>query len=427
MKLLNYIRRSENSVAIILATSMMSLSYPYGFPLVSPLILLIVALNFISKNINFRINTGFILFFICVLFYMFGMSMNGGIIYGYNKTDITNIISFLLFWTILSNLRKENFPLMLDKFAKLTVFLSLIVSVISLYKFMKLINGVRLNQFFAPNLSYPNGSSLVVDYNMFSLGMFSGLVMSVYLMSKAKNITHLIYYLTAFMTIFCSVIFAGSRRGWVIAISLLIFVILMAFKYIFTHRFEKNVMRFLKLSFAIAFISVFLLLNLILFDINIDIKNSPQVEQLKYRFQTLQLDRVDDSFSNSRTVLWDYAVHLFGEYNLLQLIIGSGFSYIPDFGNTFSTGSEGYPHSPIHSALLYSGLFGALAILIFLVWVIYKSLKHRKLIKLYFPLLFLISLTFVSISANSLFSITPFILIAITIISIPDKQHIPSN
>lgn len=422
MKILNYLRKSENSVAILLALTMLSLCFPYGFPLVSPLTAIFVAINLVHKDIKLRINVGFILFFICAVFYMLGMTMNGGTIYNLNKTDMTNIATLFLFWLLLSNLKKEDYPKLLHNFAKITVFISFIVSLISLYKFALLLNRITIPFFYIGD-SYRNGTSLVNDYNMFSLGMFSGLVMTIYLLNKAKKTSHLIYYLIAFATIFSSIIFSGSRRGWVIAVVILIFLLFRGFKYLITHRFETNVVRFFKISFAASFILVFVILISVLFNVDIDIQNSPQVRILQDRFSTLQLDQVDDIFSSSRTRRWDHAEQMFGEYNPLQMVIGNGFSYIPEFGAEFTISNpESYPHSPIHSALLYSGLLGVLGIIFLVLWTFYKSLRHYSLFNIYLPLLLFINCVFIAISSNSIFSITSLLTLFLTVISVPDKQ-----
>lgn len=425
MKILKFLSATDNIIAILLAITMLSLSYPYGFPLVAPLTFLLLLLKSMNKNINLkiRINTGFILFFLLVVLYLLGMSMNQGIIYNHNRSDLINIITFFMFWILLSDLKKGDYPKILHKFSKLTVFLSFAVSFVSLYKFIMLINGVQIQAFFM-ELDYPQGSSLVRDYNMFVLGMSSGLVMSVYLISKSKKISHLLYYLSAFLLIFTSIIFSGSRRGWVLSIVLLTFVLYMGLKYILSHGFETNMIRLLKLSFVTTFIAFSLLLTSTVFNVDINFE-SHAITQLTRRLDSLQLDSVNDSFEDSRGVRWRHAEQLYGEYNPAEMIIGSGFSYLPDFGSTFDQDEENYPHSPMHSALLYSGLLGVVTLISFVLWTLYKAYIQHSTLGIYFLLLLIINFAFIAISSNSIFSSSSLMCMILLILSIPRNSKIP--
>lgn len=421
MNLINYFNKSENTVAILLAISMLSLSYPYGFPLFSILALFFIIIKFINRNIHFKLNIGFIIFLACVLFYILGIFLSGGIIYSFNISDLTNVATFFIFWILLSNLNRENYPVLLKNFAKMTVFLSFIVSIISLYKFLMLLNGVYLQSFYA-GADYPNGTSLVRDYNMFSLGISSGLIMSVFLVSKSKKTSHSVYYLLAFSTIFISLIFAGSRRGWVIALIILAFLLFMGLKFLLTHRFESNVISFFKFGFLTLVVFGFVFLTATLFNFDTSIQDSIHFEQIKYRFETLQLNQAQDSF-DSRTKRWDYAEQMFKEYNIIQMFIGSGFSYLTEFGDIFTyNAEESYPHSPFHSALLYSGLLGVFSLVLLVVWTILIAIRHYSLTNIYFPFLFFVTCLFIFISGNSIFSISAFMLIVLVFFSIPNKE-----
>lgn len=419
MKLLNYLNKSENNVAIILTLVLLSMSYPYGFPLFSFVVLFFVVLKFISGNLKIRINIGFSLFFLCVLAYILGVFLNGGKIYSYNKSDLTNIIAFFLVWLLLSDLTRDKFPKLIHQFAKYSVFVCSAVAIISLYKFYKLTNGVYIEAFFNDGV-YRQGTSLVKDYNMFSLALLSGLVMSIYLISKSKKVSHSLYSFASFALIFTSVIFAGSRRAWVLAILMVLVMVFLIIKYIFTHRFEKNVKQLLKYGLIISVVSLFVFLFTVLFDVDL-IQNTGQFESLKKRFDTLQLEQVDDSFS-SRTNRWDYAIELYSDYNPLQLFVGSGFSYLPKFGSAFQRGAESYPHNPFLSSLLYSGLVGVLIFVVTLTWSIAVAIRNRKIISLHFTFIYLISWMFLFISSNSFFSNPLLILLMMTLLAPPSKQ-----
>jgi MFS family permease len=417
MKLINYLNKSENSVAILLAVAILSMSYPYGFPLFGILAIFFAALKTFTGKFKIRINIGFILFFFCVWAYAFGMVISQGLIYSNNLSDITNIISFFLIWILLSDLEKEDYQKLIHNFAKYAVLVSFVVSIISLYKFYQLLSGVKLQKFFV-GAYYPPGSSLVRDYNMFSFAMTAGLIMTVYLLNQTKKTSHMIYYLLSFITIFTTILFSGSRRGWVVAVIVVVFVLFLILKFLF--RLNKNFIKLIKFGFTASVITLFIYLVFALFNIDTDFQNSAQIQKLKYRLETLRFNQVEDSFSE-RTIRWDYAAQRFNESNPIQFLIGSGFSYLPDFGNKFNLESqEDYPHNPLLSALLYSGLLGQIFLLSLLIWSALMTFNNKKLLGMHYTFLFFVSWIFVLISFNSIFSSSLFMTMLLLITSIPN-------
>ncbi|WP_067725379.1 O-antigen ligase family protein [Oceanobacillus damuensis] len=420
MKLIIYLNNSQNSIAIILAVALLSLSYPYGFPLFGLIVILFGLLKVITGKFKVRINIGFILFFLAVLTYILGMTLSGGRIYSSNISDLTNILSFFIIWALLSDLNRDDYPKLIHNFAKYAVFVSFIVSLISLYKFYQLLGGIQLPQFFMGNY-YPTGSSLLRDYNMFSLGLIPGLIMTTYLLSNSKKITHMSYYLISFVTIFSSLILAGSRRGWIVAIIVLLFVLFLLVKFIF--HLNKNFVKLFKISLGALYVSIFALLFVNLFNVEFNFQSSPEIQNLKYRFETLQYEEASNSMS-PRTVRWDYASRMYNDANPLEVFIGSGFGYLPKFANEFAPSiQEDYPHSPFYSTLLFSGLIGLIILSFMLFWSIIMSFKEIKTLGFHFILVFLISWTFALISGNSIFSINVFLILLLVIVSVPNQKE----
>lgn len=419
MKIFTYLNKSENSVSILLGVAILSMSYPYGFPLFGVIAIFFGVLKIVTRRFKIRINIGFIIFFLTVLGYMLGLSLSQGKIYSNNISDITNIISFFVIWALLSDLNKDNYPVLLHKFAKYAVFVSFIVATISLYKFYKLLGNEYLQRFYFGDF-YPAGTSLVRDYNMFSFALIAGLIMSVYLLSQAKKLSHMFYFLIAFATIFTSVLFAGSRRGWIVAIIVAAFVLFLLIKFLV--RFDKNLVKIIRFGLIVSSVAVFIYLLSILFQVDIDLENSDQIVKMQYRFETLKFNQAEGSFSE-RTMRWEYATQRYNESNIIQFLLGSGFDYLPDYAKKFSPNlQEDYPHNPFLSALLYSGLAGLVIILILFGWTIISAKNNIKTLGGYYTLLYFISWIFILVSANSIFSITLFVTLMLIIISVPSKQ-----
>lgn len=417
MNFLKFLNKSENSVAVLVSVSILSLSFPYGFPLFGTLAFIFVCFKIISGKFKFRINIGFILFFLCILSYFLGMYLSQGIIYSNNISDILNIISMIFVWIILSDFEKPDYPSMLHKAAIYSVFTSLIVSLISLFKFYQLLNGVQYEYFFVAG-KYSNGTSLVRDYNMFSFALLVGLILSVYLLTKASKSIHVLYYFISFIIIFVAVLFSGSRRAWVVLAILGIYTFIIMIRFLIKTRAVKII----KFGLILTFITVFITLFMNAFNIEIDSNYKYHIDKLKYRFETLKLSQSSDSFSQ-RTSRWDYAGNLYENGNPLELVIGSGFDYLPKYANIFAPDlDEDYPHNPILSSLLYAGLLGAIMTISLLFWSIVMAIKNFKLLKINFVFAYFISWIFILISSNSIFSVGLFTLLLLIIISIPKEN-----
>lgn len=110
---------------------------------------------------------------------------------------------------------------------------------------------------------------------------------------------------------------------------------------------------------------------------------------------------------NNRKERFKYAWDIFlSEFNINNKIFGKGFFYIELFGKKFNR-NYGYPHNPLLSSLLYSGILGASLYLVFLILVFIKYIKKIKHLKIYF-IMYLISFFFAQVSGNSHFSIVIF-------------------
>ena len=133
-----------------------------------------------------------------------------------------------------------------------------------------------------------------------------------------------------------------------------------------------------------------------------------------------QREMVNNSFAGPRLNRWRYALHLYiNEYNFSQKLIGAGFGYTRKFARMFFKEERDfdYPHNPFLSVLLYSGLIGLIAYLLFIYKVINYYWKYRRE---YWPfaLCFAAAFFFAFFSANSPFdpailgvlSILPYII-----------------
>jgi len=124
-----------------------------------------------------------------------------------------------------------------------------------------------------------------------------------------------------------------------------------------------------------------------------------------------------DRFMGPRSVRWKYALELFNNYPVINKVFGNGFDYLYLYAEKFPDSSNptkktDYPHNPILSALLYSGIIGALYYVYFLILVFWYYWKYRKYHMLFF-ILYLITFFFTFVSGNSHFSVPVFAMLSV--------------
>lgn len=113
--------------------------------------------------------------------------------------------------------------------------------------------------------------------------------------------------------------------------------------------------------------------------------------------QHITVDSLNNSFIGSRTFRWEFALKLFKyEFNLKQKLFGGGFSFLNWYGYYFNKDKTkiDYPHNPFLSILLYSGLFGLIVYLVFIIKVFYYYAKYfaeYKILVLFFSITFFFS------------------------------------
>jgi len=107
---------------------------------------------------------------------------------------------------------------------------------------------------------------------------------------------------------------------------------------------------------------------------------------------------------------WQFAIKIYRQQSFVHKLFGNGFFYLELFGQQFEEeqSTYGYPHNPILSALLYSGLIGALFVFVFLLISFYYAIIYFNRYPLFSMMLF-VSLLFVLFSGNSIFSVPVFL------------------
>lgn len=119
----------------------------------------------------------------------------------------------------------------------------------------------------------------------------------------------------------------------------------------------------------------------------------------------ISVDTISNSFTDMRLRRWQFAIQIYlKEYGIFRKIFGGGFNHLNWFGYYFDkdkTASD-YPHNPIFSVLLYSGILGlSLYLLLLFRTIRYYSLYFKKFYILFLFLLITFFFSFFS-SGNPL-------------------------
>ena len=128
-----------------------------------------------------------------------------------------------------------------------------------------------------------------------------------------------------------------------------------------------------------------------------------------------ELGTIKETVLSKRITRWKYALELWrSEYHWSKKLFGGGFDYLEKFGKKFYPEEDriDYPHNPIISSFLYSGIIGGVFYIYFLVlsfWYYWKYRKHHLL----FFILFVITFMFVFISSDSHFNVPVFAMLSL--------------
>ncbi len=129
-----------------------------------------------------------------------------------------------------------------------------------------------------------------------------------------------------------------------------------------------------------------------------------------------RMEKKNETLSTTRLVRYKLGWEIYKKYDLLHLLFGNAMNYLDTFGKFFYSEIEpdrdyDYPHNPIISTFLYSGLVGGLIYIWFLFQVFRMYYKHRKDLGVLI-IVFLISFAFSFFSGNSHFSIPFFAILS---------------
>lgn len=130
--------------------------------------------------------------------------------------------------------------------------------------------------------------------------------------------------------------------------------------------------------------------------------------------------------THTRTDRWKYAWELWQtKYSTTQKIFGHGFDYLEWYGEKFYNNPKRYdfPHNPIISSFLYSGIIGGIVYIWFLIMSLWLYWKKRKQLGIFF-IMYLCCMFFCMFSGSSHFSFPLFAFLSfLPFVEYKDKQE----
>ncbi|WP_419962191.1 O-antigen ligase family protein [Psychrobacillus sp. BM2] len=408
------LQKNETGLALILASAIWGMAYFDGIAVIYLLIVMYFMLMFRTKKaINITLNIGTAFFYLSCFFFLFGLLLtNNWVIYKTSTDDTYNMIFLILILIMVNQLSVETYKDFFNRTKKISLFLLSLLSILALYKYYSLAQGIYLPQYFNANGHYIFGTSLIADNNMFALSMLIGLIFGVSLIVKSKSVRLKILYSIAITPILMTIVFSGSRRSFVILSLICVILILKLLKDTLIK------MRIAKVLIGTYFVCFGLMLILIIYhfsgyEISVkDIINDPQIQTTIERFQSISPSNATESFL-PRTDRWGYSWELISNSNLFQMFFGRGFDYLHLYLVEFpSEAKEDYPHNPVLSALLYSGLIGMVVVIGLISFSFYNLIKYVKFLGVEFAIVYTTTFIFIMISGNSIFTYKLFLILS---------------
>lgn len=391
-----------------LCVSFLAQAIPYGFPLFSPVVVLLLSISLLcsawSRGLRgIRVSFGLFLPLLLssVLVLCYGVLLTGSPD-SYVLGDVVNGIAVLVLAWVAANIEWDRARLQrfLTRYIWALFCVGLTAGAIGLYKFHALLNGQTVAFVAdAAGASYPAGTSLVADYNFYSLTILAAMLCGVHLLVETRNYLVKSLLMTALIGLGAAGLLSGSRRFFIATPILIVMAMLLALR--------RRGLRVTITALGAGLVPLVAVGALIYVAYGpIDWAAITTGWALNERL--LGAVNLGTSLS-SRFVRWEFAIGLLDGWTPW---VGRGFDYLRIYGCEFSACSQpNYPHNPLISSMLIGGLAGLASTLLLLgyVFVVAARTLRERTPAATASLVLLATFLFVSISSNSILSVKAFL------------------
>lgn len=316
-----------------------------------------------------------------------------------------NLLFLVLFFALTYYSRKtEGFFWVFKKMTRVIWVTSVFVALIGLTKYLLQILGVEMP------FDTPWGTSINTDKNFYALYSFLGLAGLYPRIAGSKTPKKRVIAFLLLLVLVTNIIFSYSPRSVLLLLILFIGLLVhQVFVLLGRGSYIKNTLATNLLPITILLAGFY---SGVFWSVN---HNQHGVNQWMNHYTGEQIDLNNlksESFTDHiyQFEKWEFALEYYQRKPILAQLFGGGFDYLPVFGQKFHQDKTypDYPHNPVLSALLYSGVLGAIFVVFFLLVSFYYSVLYFRKHPLFATMLFICSL-FIFFSGNSLFSVPIFL------------------
>lgn len=404
----------DGILIVALALPFVGQAFPYGFPLFFPVAFMAMAASLACASwksgwtgLKVPANGFTLLFLLVVAFYLYGLLLTERL-HRSLLGDFVDSLALVMVYTAAANTFSDvaHRERTIDRFLAVLLAAATAVAIVGAFKFMLLLRGQRIGFVDAASGGkYPFGTSLIQDYNMFALTLLCAALIALARLIEARSALRRVIFLACFI-ILCGVgFFAGSRRFWIVAPLGIVAVFARAS---LTSGFKRSATGFVWFLAPVV-LGVALAVTYLGSDLWSALGDS--THRVQSRLLTL-LDADRAGGFESRLQRWELAYDL---ANGAAIWAGQGFDYIYMFSCKFgSCAAVDYPHNPVLSALLYSGVLGALSVLAWLGYLLYLAFElfWRRSSAAMCGLILIVHFPFILISSNTVLSVKSFLICA---------------
>jgi hypothetical protein len=501
MTSLKFTRKKETELFVLcIWLFLIRIAIPYDKYVFVPYFILFFAYTvittFSAKELNWppscyiRVFSSFLV--VC-LFFITGVLLSSRYDFYFLKEGLAMLVLLSIVFMAFTYIKnRDDFAFFKTVFMRQLLAFSIFICICSLLKLFFLLRGVKFGFLFDGNGLYPNGTSLVIDYNFYALVNILGIVSASFLLLKETSRLRIALLQVLIFGLIIDVMFSTSRRGIAILSLILLFLfIVLMFGWLAKKGSWMAVLSGrIRLVFLFFFSFVFLMVmflsqrpfhskNSLYVDLGFDrttgrdllyvcavryytiiepqfkdqamdryfelFRKTGQVGEMSRIFAINRykdildasdsvrlnipkegsgdaylngiLNDPENRFSGGRVQRINYGLKIFSGYSGIRKIFGGGFDYLWDFGHEFYQKNLNrfyydYPHNPILSAFLYSGILGGLSLIWFYIMtLVFFVRSFRSLI--YFACLYVIIFFFAFFSGNSIFGNPEFVLISL--------------
>lgn len=293
-------------------------------------------------------------------------------------------------------------------------------------KLYLLTKGVFFESLYAADGSYPLGTALGSDYNIYAFGLVAGVAAALWLREDGVRDRVGSALLGASIVIMsAAAAMTGSRRGMLFL--LIVLAVPLAPNLVFGLRraWRPPLLPLMIVTTVVAGLVVFATRG-----DEIEVTIGGQPVNLAFAERVARMSS-GSALVSTRAPLIEFAwQRLDGGYSASELLRGRGFSYLADMGRQFAAadGTE-YPHNFVLSALLHGGVPFTLALIGLVGAGIWVAVRRRATLGPY-PMLIGLALIFALTSSASLYSteVLVYLLVLVPLLpAAPSNAHTPTS